>query len=245
MIKQRKMKKLNLLRRLAKLLAVWILSPLYKSYMWVVYHTSKRTEVEFSKLWEITARGENVLGAIWHQEAFISPFCHRAYNSHPMVSHGGPGNIATEVFRQCDVTAIAAGRPMGKESALDEIIKYMDTHTGVLCGVTVDGSRGPACRVNVGIMLIAQATGAPIYPVRSWAKRRILAPTWDRTMIPLPFNHLLFISGEPMHVPRSAGSVMLEILRTELERRLNELMEYSAEFFRTGGRKMQAAISVT
>jgi lysophospholipid acyltransferase (LPLAT)-like uncharacterized protein len=94
-------------------------------------------------------------------------------------------------------------------------------------------------------MLIAKATGAPIYPVRSWAKRRLLAPTWDRTMIPLPFNHLVFVLGEPMHVPMNAGSAMLEILRSELERRLNGLVEYSAEFFQNEAMKVQAGISET
>jgi hypothetical protein len=62
-------------------------------------------------------------------------------------------------------------------------------------------------------------------------------------MIPLPFNHLVFVSGEPMRVPMNAGSTMLEILRSELERRLNGLVEYSAEFFPNEAMKVQAGVS--
>jgi len=232
------MKKLNLSRRAAKLLTGWIFHPLCKSYMWVVYHTSKKTEIEFSKLREMTARGENVLGAMWHQDALISPLCHKGRDSDAMVSYSSVGNIATEFLRECDITAMREAMPGGGEESLDEITGYMNTHGGMLCGITVDGLRGPARKVHSGIMLIAKATGAPIYPVRSWAKRRLLAPTWDRIMIPLPFNHLVFVLGEPMHVPLNAGSTMLEILRSELERRLNGLVEYSAEFFQNETMKM-------
>ena len=245
MVKQRNAKRADLLRKFAKLLAVWIFPLLYKSYMRIVYHTSRKTEIEFSTLWEMTARGENVLGAIWHQDAFISPFCHRGHDFHAMVSHSSLGNIATEILRKCDVTAIRGGSARGGKEALAEIIDYMNTHTGVLCGITVDGSRGPAYRVHRGIMHIAKATGAPIYPARSWAKRKVFAPTWDRTMIPLPFNHLLFILGEPMHVPEDASGTMLEILRMELERRLNELVAYSAAFFQHGAKRVSVGISRT
>lgn len=245
MIKRKKMKTLNLLRRLAKLFAVWIFPPLYKSYMWIVYRTSKKTETEFSKLLEMTTRGENVLGAMWRQDAFISPFCHKGHNSHVMVSHSGLENIATEFLSECDVTAMREVRANGGEEALDKIISYINTRGGTLCGITVDGSRGPARKVHCGIMLVAKATGAPIYPVRSWAKRRLPAPTWDRNMIPLPFNHIVFVLGEPIHVPTNAGSAMLEILRSELERRLNRLVEYPAEFFQNEAMKVQAGISET
>lgn len=211
--------------------AILIVPALYRAYMWFVYHTSKKTEVRFSKLWEMTAHGENVLGAIWHQDAFISPYCHRGHNFHAMVSFSSWGNIATEILRKCGVTAIRGSNAKGGMEAISEIIEYMNSHTGVLCGITVDGSRGPAMKARKGIMFIARATGAPIYPARSWAKRRMHAPTWDRTMVPLPFNHLLFVLGEPIHVPPNAGTTMLEILTAELERRLNELVEYSADFF--------------
>jgi lysophospholipid acyltransferase (LPLAT)-like uncharacterized protein len=65
------------------------------------------------------------------------------------------------------------------------------------------------------MLLIAQDTGAPIYPVQAWAKRKLLMRTWDRTLIPLPFNRLVFLLGEPVRVPRDADKDTVEALRAE------------------------------
>jgi lysophospholipid acyltransferase (LPLAT)-like uncharacterized protein len=240
--KKRK-KKLRWLRDMGKRLAVWIVPALYNSYMWLVYHTSKKTYVGVQKLWEMTARGENVLGAVWHQDGFISPFCHRGHDILTMVSFSSLGNVLTEIFRKCHFIPIRGGSARGGKEALAEIIEYINTRKGVLCGIAVDGSRGPERKARMGLLLIAQATGAPIYPMRSWAKRKLLAPTWDRTLIPLPFNHLVFILGEPITVPSDADREVLEGLRTELERRLNELVERSERFFHKRAREVGADIS--
>lgn len=219
------------LRAFGKQLAVWMLPAIYNSYMWMVYHTSKKTYIEVPKLWELTAQGENVLGAVWHQDAFISPFCHRGHDILTMVSRSNLGDVLTEIFRKCHFIPVRGGSSRGGKEALADIIEYLKTHRGVLCGIAVDGSRGPARKAQIGMVLIAQATGAPIYPMRSWAKRKLFAPTWDRTLIPLPFNHLVFILGEPIHVPPDANRTDLENFRQELERRLNELVRRSETFF--------------
>ncbi len=228
---RKKKKKFRWLRDLGKRLAVWMVPPLYNSYMWLVYHTSKKTYIGVQKLWELTARGENVLGAVWHQDGFISPFCHRGHDILTMVSRSSLGNVLTEIFRKCHFIPVRGGSSGGGKEALAEIIEYINTHKGALCGIAVDGSRGPERKARIGILLIAQATGAPVYPMRSWAKRRLFAPTWDRTLIPLPFNRLVFILGEPITVPADADREALESLRAELERRLNQLVERSERFF--------------
>ena len=137
-----------------------------------------------------------------------------------------------EIFRRCHFIAVRGGGSRGGKEALSAIIDYINTHTGVLCGFAVDGSRGPARRAQIGLLLISQATGAPVYPMRSWAKRRLFAPTWDKTLVPLPFNRLVFLLGEPIRVPADADRVTLERLRVELERRLNELVWKAENFFK-------------
>lgn len=231
MIRQSRKKKFKWLRTLGKRLAVWVVPTLYNSYMWFVYHTSRKTYIEMPKLWETIARGDNVLGAVWHQDAIISPFCYRGHDILTMVSRSNLGDVLTEIFHKCHFIPVRGGSGRGGKQALAEIIEYLNTHRGVLCGIAVDGSRGPARKAQIGIVLIAQATGAPIYPMRSWARWRLFAPTWDRTLIPLPFNHLVFILGEPILVPSTASRAELESLRQELERRLNDLAARSEAFF--------------
>jgi hypothetical protein len=134
-------------------------------------------------------------------------------------------------MRKCHFIPVRGGSSRGGKEALAEIIDYIKTRRGVICGIAVDGSRGPARRVQIGMVLIAQGTGAPIYPVRLWPKRKILAPTWDRTCLPFPFNKLVFLVGDPIHVAPDAGRETLEAHRLELERKLNELVQCSEEYF--------------
>jgi lysophospholipid acyltransferase (LPLAT)-like uncharacterized protein len=225
------MKKKKWMKTVGKRLVVLLVPPLYNSYMWFVYHTSRKTFNELPKLWEMTAEGKNVLGAVWHQDGFISPFCHRGHDILTMVSKSDLGDILTQIFWKCHFIPIRGGSSKGGKEALADIINYINTHKGILCGIAVDGSRGPARQAKIGMLLIAQATGAPIVPMRSWAKRKVFAPTWDRTLIPLPFNHLVFFLGEQLIVPPDSDPESLEKLRQELERRLNQLADRSEAFF--------------
>ena len=68
---RRSTKRFNRLRNLGKRLAIWIIPPLYNSYMWFVYHTSKEVYSDLPRIWDAVARGESVLGAVWHQDAVL------------------------------------------------------------------------------------------------------------------------------------------------------------------------------
>jgi hypothetical protein len=52
-----------------------------------------------------------------------------------------------------------------------------------------------------GVIVMAMKIGSPIYVSRMWCKRRILLNTWDRTMIPLPFNKIVILTEGPYYLP--------------------------------------------
>jgi lysophospholipid acyltransferase (LPLAT)-like uncharacterized protein len=232
MVESRRRKKFRRLRDFGKRLAVWLVPPLYNAYMWLVYNTSKEAYSNLHIVWEALDRGENILAAVWHQEAVLGPFLGRGRDIVTMVSRGDFGNVATEMIRRLHFIPVRGGSGDHGMEALGEIIEYINARKGVICGIAVDGSRGPARKVQIGIVLMAKATGAPIYPVRLNAKRKLFAPTWDKTTIPLPFNQLVFMVGEPIKVAPDAGSEELEGHRAELERRLNELVTRSENILR-------------
>jgi lysophospholipid acyltransferase (LPLAT)-like uncharacterized protein len=200
--------------------------------MWLIYNTSREAHSDLPVIWEALERGENVLGAVWHQDAILGPFLGRGRDVVTMVSLSSLGNVLTEIMRRCRFMPIRGGSSRGGKEALTEIIDYINARSSVVCGIAVDGSRGPARKAQIGIVLIAQETGAPIYPIRLWAKWKLFAPTWDKTCIPFPFNQLVYMVGEPLHVPRDADRIALEQCRVELERRLNELAERAERFFK-------------
>ncbi|MEE9276169.1 MAG: lysophospholipid acyltransferase family protein [bacterium] len=89
--------------------------------------------------------------------------------------------------------------------------------------ITPDGPKGPPEQVQPGVIALAALTGLPILPLGFAAKGVYRLKSWDRTVIPLPFCRLAFSCGEPIRVPRTADSAVIESHRAELERRLHEV----------------------
>ncbi len=231
MVESRRKKKFRSLRNAGKWLAVRLIPPLYNSFMWLVHRTSKVVYSDLHKIWDAVGRDENVLGAIWHQDAILGPFIGRGRDVVAMVSRSDYGNVLAEIMRKCHFIPVRGGSGNRGMEALAEINEYINARNGVICGIAVDGSRGPARKAQIGIVLMAKATGATIYPARLWAKRKFHAATWDKTTIPFPFNRLVFLVGDPIRVPPDADRQALEAHRAELERRLDELVVRSGEYF--------------
>jgi lysophospholipid acyltransferase (LPLAT)-like uncharacterized protein len=98
----------------------------------------------------------------------------------------------------------------------------------VVYGVTVDGSNGPYHVMKPGALFLARKCGKPIVLVRTWAKRNLRLPTWDRMAVPLPFNRIRQYLVGPFFPPDGASdSERLEIFRRELEGKLVELAQAS------------------
>ena len=239
MVESRRKKKFRWLRDLGKRLAPILIPPVYKSYMWFIMRTSKQLYSDLPILWDALERGEKVFGAIWHQDAFLGPLLGQDRDVVVMVSRSDFGNVLAEVLQRLSYIPIRGGSGNRGMEALSEIIEYINTGKSLICGIAVDGSRGPAQKAQIGTVLMAKATGVPIYPVRLWAKRKLVAPSWDRMTIPLPFNQWVFLVGEPIHVPPDAGREALESYRAKLEDRLNELVERSKNCLRKGTKEFK------
>ena len=100
-------------------------------------------------------------------------------------------------------------------------IAWDRSERGVLYGITVDGSKGPAYRMKTGGVVIARECGKPIVLVRTWYRRCLRLPTWDRMAIPLPFNVIHYYAQGPYEVPPNATAEdELERFTAFLEREL-------------------------
>jgi hypothetical protein len=89
--------------------------------------------------------------------------------------------------------------------------------------ITPDGPRGPAYKVQEGIIDLAQLTGCPIIPMSNYTRRKITCRSWDRFQIPLPFARCELRWGHPFRVPRDATAEAREQLRLDLEKAMMEI----------------------
>ena len=88
---------------------------------------------------------------------------------------------------------------------------------------TPDGPRGPTHKVQPGVILMAEKSGAPIVPIGVSATRRRLLKSWDSYMIPMPFSPAVMILGEPIYVPPKLSEAERAELCTQVEHAINRL----------------------
>lgn len=211
--------------------AALVVPYLYIAYMRLVWSTSRIVGgEEFKELIRIGERHDGVVALLWHEEvmtvAFGYPYL--GVRGHTLASLGESGEVIARMLRLCGYVVFRGGSTSGtarrREGTLLEMIEHMRNTREVIYGLTVDGSRGPAYRMKTGGIVIARECGKPIALVRTWYKRCVRLPTWDRLAVPLPFNEIRYYIRGPYHVPESARTDEgLAEFRLQLERDLVDL----------------------
>src|SRR5262249_35644552 len=88
---------------------------------------------------------------------------------------------------------------------------------------TPDGPRGPTHKVQLGVILMAEKSGAPIYPIGISASRRWLVNSWDSYLVPKPFARCYFLVGDPIYVPPGLDEAQRIALAEQIEIAINRL----------------------
>ena len=216
------------LSRLAALVVPW----LYLLYMQFVWATSRVEPHDFPRLHDISAEHNGAVALLWHEEVMTVAYGYDylGFRGHTLASVGAAGEVITRMLRLCNFVVFRGGTTTGRsrrrEGVLQEMIDYMRTTDGVIYGLTVDGSRGPPYRMKTGGIVIARECGKPVVLARTWYKRMLRLPTWDRMAVPLPFNVIGYYLRGPYTVPASAQTEAgLDAFRLQLE---NDLIDLAA-----------------
>jgi hypothetical protein len=220
--------------------AAVVLPRLYVAYMWLVEATSRKDDALLGHLlFGSVERYDRVVAVLWHQEVFSVAYNYRRFHAHTLASVSDFGQVISKMLALCNFTVFrgGSGSKSRRTSVLSSLISHMKGNPRVIYGLTVDGSRGPVYRVKPGCVAIARSCRAPIVVVRTWYKRGITLPTWDRTQIPLPFNRKLTLAAGPYWIAPDADEETTEAFRAHIE---NELLELTRRSFLTLGRHSRA-----
>lgn len=229
--------KTKLRRRITKAIGAFLLAIakvvvpyVYIAYMWFVFKTSRVERYGFHP--DVCRKyfGEGVFG-LWHDEVFFVAWMHRIWRGSTLASRGDSGEVIARMLKLCNFTVFRGGSSSGHKrrnvGVVGEIIEHIQETPGTQFGITVDGSKGPVYRMKRGVPLIARATGKPALVQRSWCKRYVCLPTWDKTLVPLPFNHIVsFYEGPFLPPSEDEGEEAFEAFHKSLERHLCLLAAY-------------------
>jgi lysophospholipid acyltransferase (LPLAT)-like uncharacterized protein len=167
--------------------------------------------------------GQKMIGAIWHQRIFIVMGYARRFQMYQpsvMISQSRDGEMIADIYRRFHFRPVRGSSSRGGREALAAMIA--DLAQNQFAVHVLDGPRGPRGVVKPGLIVMAQASGVPIFPFYITVDRAWVLKSWDRTLIPKPFSRVFVRWGRPFHVPESLDEEGFETIRKEIEQHMKE-----------------------
>ncbi len=172
---------------------------------------------------------EPVIFAVWHQDfvhtlGYISRWNTRR-RTYALASASRDGSIAATAAESVGFRAPVRGSSAkGAARALRGLRRLSRDDPRASITIVCDGPRPPARVLQPGVLHMAQASGHPLWLLRtSFHQRKELSRSWARFHLPLPWSRGVVACDGPIHVPASLSRSELDALRTHIEQRLNAL----------------------
>jgi len=166
----------------------------------------------------------------WH--SILPAFLYLGQTRHmaTMVSRSRDGDLITPIFQKLGFQVVRGSRHKGGVSGLKGMLKMIAK--GYNVGLAIDGSRGPARKVQGGALFLAMYTGLPIVGVGIAYSHCLTLPTWDRMEIPLPFCQIGVVFSRPFYLPKKMDEETFEKYRLLIERHLFKIRKMAKELIK-------------
>lgn len=176
-------------------------------------------------------RGVPLVVAVWHGRIFyfLRHYYRQRHHFTVLVSRSRDGEFISQVLQSWGTDTTRGSSSRGGMRALLELVRKM--RQGSHAMIIPDGPRGPRYRVQPGIMLVAEKTGAAILPVTYNARWKKVLTSWDRFVLPLPFSRVVVVFGEPIQVPAATAPEHLQATQRELESSLQAITALADAYF--------------
>jgi lysophospholipid acyltransferase (LPLAT)-like uncharacterized protein len=170
-----------------------------------------------------------VIATFWHGEHFMMPFFRRGQRVKVLISRHRDGEMNAIASQRLGLETIRASgsqdRNFLRKGGVAGFQAMRQALTqGWTVALTADVPK--VSRVaGRGVVLLAQASGRPIYPVAVATSRYFKLNNWDRSTVNLPFGRFAVAVGDPIRVPAEADDAVLEEARRQVEAELNRATE--------------------
>jgi lysophospholipid acyltransferase (LPLAT)-like uncharacterized protein len=156
--------------------------------------------------------------AFWHGRVLGATYYFRNRAIVVMTSENFDGEWIARIIQRFGYGTSRGSTSRGGQRALLQLKREMER--GRPAGFAVDGPRGPARKVQPGVVWLAKLTGNPVVPFHLEASNFWSLRSWDCTQIPKPFSIVALTVGEPIEVPPDASDDAIERKRVEVEQSL-------------------------
>lgn len=208
---------------------VWLLSWLLRGLFVTLRPEYVRRQVEQ----QMQGARTPILLAFWHGRMlyFLKLYEHLGARVTILVSYSRDGELVTQLLSRFGLQTTRGSTSRGGVRGLLAIVNKV--RNGVHAAFTPDGPHGPRYQAQLGLVLVAKRTGAPILPMTFGAQWKRVLASWDAFLLPLPFSRIVVVYGEPIYVPADASAADLETKRREVENSLRGITETADNYFTT------------
>jgi lysophospholipid acyltransferase (LPLAT)-like uncharacterized protein len=167
--------------------------------------------------------GRKMIAAIWHQRILVvMGYAKRfgAYEPSVMISQSRDGEMIARVYSRFNFRPVRGSSSRGGKEALAAMVEDLIHHQFAVH--VMDGPRGPRGIVKPGLIVMAQLSGVPIFPVYISVNRAWVLNSWDCTLIPKPFSTIVIRWDNPIIVPEQLDEEAFEAIRKQIERHMKD-----------------------
>ena len=165
----------------------------------------------------------SVIFVAWHgRTPMIPPFWDRRKKLKALVSPHRDGQLIASILRGFGIDTIDGSSNENAKGAAVAIMKELKNGTTI--AIIPDGPRGPSMTMSLSPVYYAQKASIPVMGVTYSIKNSaIVEKSWDKMLIPKPFNKGICAVTEPFLIPINASKEQLEEYRLKIENTLNNL----------------------
>jgi lysophospholipid acyltransferase (LPLAT)-like uncharacterized protein len=208
------------------------------SYLRLVWNTSSLT-IEPANVYDTVDDELPFILTFWHGQHFLMPFVLKPHHQGKvMISRHADADINAIVAEAFGVETIRGSgshrRDFLRKGAITATKIAIDTlKSGTSVAMTADVPK--IARVaGLGVVTVARYSGRPIFPIALATRNQIVANSWDRASINLPFGPAAMVVGERVTVAPDADDTALEAARQELKMRLDQVTARAAQIVGRG-----------
>ena len=167
---------------------------------------------------QFDGNGRRPIMAFWHGRVLTATYFFRNRGIVVMISENFDGEWIARIIESFGFGTSRGSTSKGGQRALLQLKREMEE--GRPAGFAVDGPRGPARKVQPGVVWLAKLTGNPVVPFHLEASKFWSVGSWDRTQVPRPFSTVALVVGTPITVSADADESQIETKRADVERAL-------------------------
>lgn len=199
-----------------------IISGMAYLYTQLVYKTTKWNIVGRDNILNLWENNQSFILVGWHGRALMYS-CFRDYRFplNALVSLHKDGRLIAGILERYGLGTIGGSSNKNAAKAAYKLMNSLKKNISIC--IIPDGPRGPRMVMTESPIYYAMKTGAPIIGITYSVKKcKFIEKSWDKMMIPFPFNEGTCRFTKPIYIPNDLSSKEIEKYRIKVENILNQ-----------------------